>query len=228
MLVRKTMYLWKTYKRKDLLLGFLLFLEIIIIVVLAVTFIPLLYYHKIEAYGLVELNHMAKPAIFQSYCSIIRYLSLFHPGPLVVEHFTLTAPTLEHFADVKKIYLVMEIYAVLSLPVIIALMRSCLKDREVEFLKLTTIMTVLFLCIVGLFAATDFSFAFVLFHKIFFRNDYWLIDPQIDPVINIFPEAYFSDLLILIMIFLVIIHTFMMILYRRQRQRFLKENDYVK
>ena len=37
----------------------------------------------------------------------------------------------------------------------------------------------------------DFSWAFTMFHKLFFRNDYWIFDPRIDPIIIALPEELF-------------------------------------
>ena len=33
--------------------------------------------------------------------------------------------------------------------------------------------------------AVDFNKCFILFHEIMFSNDYWIFNPQLDPVINI-------------------------------------------
>lgn len=41
--------------------------------------------------------------------------------------------------------------------------------------------------------STDFSKYFVVFHKIFFSNDLWILDPSTDMLINIVPEPFFMD-----------------------------------
>lgn len=40
----------------------------------------------------------------------------------------------------------------------------------------------------------DFNSAFITFHKIFFDNDYWLLDPRTSLLINILPEGFFFDI----------------------------------
>lgn len=53
-----------------------------------------------------------------------------------------------------------------------------------------------FFAIVLLLAAlisTDFTKYFIIFHKIFFRNDLWILDPSTDLLINIVPEPFFMD-----------------------------------
>jgi integral membrane protein (TIGR01906 family) len=32
---------------------------------------------------------------------------------------------------------------------------------------------------------------FVVFHKIFFRNDYWIFDEASDPIIKVLPDEFF-------------------------------------
>ena len=41
--------------------------------------------------------------------------------------------------------------------------------------------------------STDFTKYFIIFHKIFFNNDLWLLDPTTDLLINIVPEPFFMD-----------------------------------
>lgn len=54
--------------------------------------------------------------------------------------------------------------------------------------------------IVGSLVALNWDFCFVLFHKILFRNDYWIFDPACDPVITILTDAYFLHAAALILL----------------------------
>lgn len=51
----------------------------------------------------------------------------------------------------------------------------------------------------------DWDALFTAFHKLFFRNDYWLFDPDTDPVINLLPDSYFlhclAGILVLLLFF---------------------------
>lgn len=56
--------------------------------------------------------------------------------------------------------------------------------------------TVMFFAVLAVLAgiiSTDFSKYFIVFHKIFFRNDLWMLDPRTDLLINIVPEPFFMD-----------------------------------
>lgn len=62
--------------------------------------------------------------------------------------------------------------------------------------RMLCIGTVLFLGLTALLAgiiSTDFTKYFIIFHKIFFTNDLWLLDPRTDLLINIVPEPFFMD-----------------------------------
>ena len=48
------------------------------------------------------------------------------------------------------------------------------------------------LALIGIIS-TDFSKYFIVFHKIFFNNDLWVLDPRTDMLINIVPEGFFFD-----------------------------------
>ena len=56
--------------------------------------------------------------------------------------------------------------------------------------------TALFFALTAALAAiisTDFTKYFIVFHKIFFNNDLWVLDPRTDMLINIVPEGFFFD-----------------------------------
>ena len=50
----------------------------------------------------------------------------------------------------------------------------------------------------------NWSKVFLTFHKIFFRNNYWMFDPASDPVILILPDAFFLQCVIVIAAVLVV------------------------
>lgn len=56
-------------------------------------------------------------------------------------------------------------------------------------------MGVFFLLTAGLagIISTNFTKYFIIFHKIFFTNDLWILDPATDLLINLVPEPFFVD-----------------------------------
>lgn len=74
------------------------------------------------------------------------------------------------------------------------------------------------LVLIGIIS-TDFTKYFIVFHKIFFNNDLWVLDPRTDMLINIVPEGFFFDTAARIaLVFAVIVGMFFvgnLVLYKR-------------
>ena len=67
--------------------------------------------------------------------------------------------------------------------------------------------------IAALFAlvALTFSSSFIRFHEIFFRTDTWLLNPATDNLIRMFPEAFFFDIFVRIVLTSVVFATILLI-----------------
>ena len=74
------------------------------------------------------------------------------------------------------------------------------------------------LVLIGIIS-TDFTKYFIVFHKIFFNNNLWILDPRTDMLINIVPEGFFFDTAARIaLVFAVIVVVFFVgnfVLYKR-------------
>ncbi|MBN1544046.1 DUF1461 domain-containing protein [Candidatus Woesearchaeota archaeon] len=73
--------------------------------------------------------------------------------------------------------------------------------------------------------AFTFSLAFHKFHEMFFRTDTWLLNPLTDNLIRMFPELFFYDLFIRIVLTSVIFATIMLVigfLMRLGKPRFMR------
>lgn len=51
-------------------------------------------------------------------------------------------------------------------------------------------------CIAGILVASNFNKYFLVFHKVAFRNDLWLLNPETDLLICMLPEGFFMDMII--------------------------------
>ncbi len=94
---------------------------------------------------------------------------------------------------IKLIYLSIICIAILSF----LLFKKNIKTALLYFSK-SIIRTMLFLLIllsiIYNFISKDFTKYFILFHKLFFSNDLWLLDPKTDRLINMLPEMIFMDI----------------------------------
>ncbi|EGT4138481.1 DUF1461 domain-containing protein, partial [Clostridium perfringens] len=56
----------------------------------------------------------------------------------------------------------------------------------------------------------------------FFNNDYWIFDPNKDPIINVLPESYFLFLAIFILFLVMIFSIISKIFYNLKKHKYLK------
>lgn len=166
-----------------------------------------LYYFDIQYLNIVENTGYSKEDIIKNYNYVINYLL----NPLSKEF---KLPSIEyskygqiHFKDVKRIFTSIDILLIVTgLFNIISFILN-FKNKNINFLKQTYSILIFLPIILLSFFAVDFDYSFTIFHKIFFRNDYWQFYPELDPIINILPQEFFlhSALLIVSLIFLSIL-----------------------
>lgn len=66
-----------------------------------------------------------------------------------------------------------------------------------RFLKYAALFSVIIAAGAGILAVAasiDFNACFIVFHKLFFNNDLWILDPAEDLIINILVEPFFADM----------------------------------
>ena len=61
---------------------------------------------------------------------------------------------------------------------------------------------------------------FVLFHKLFFNNDYWIFDETTDPVIRILPDGFFLHCAFMILFLIILGSVICLFCYRRQISKY--------
>ncbi len=104
-----------------------------------------------------------------------------------------------HMEDVRGLFLgglALRRICLVTIAACIALLFALKADVKRLLPGMLCIGTALFFGVLAALAAvisTDFTKYFVLFHKIFFRNDLWILDPSTDLLINIVPEPFFVD-----------------------------------
>lgn len=193
-------------RSKSKVLQFLFSLSLtLLIIVLAVKitlmFKPL-YYFDIEYLNIEALSGFSKSEIIENYNYVINYLL----SPKVQEFNLPSIPYSKfgqiHFRDVKRIFTSLDILLIITGITSVSGVILNLKRKSYDFLKRTSYMLILLPTVLLTGFMISFDKAFVVFHKIFFRNDYWQFDPDIDAIINILPQEFFfhSALMIVILI----------------------------
>ena len=171
-------------------------------VTITLNFRPL-YYHDISSLQIEETSGYSKKVIKDNYDALIDYNQFFHS-----EKLKLTMPMSRegriHFAEVKQIFVAIEIICIITLILSVFLIHHQIQHHHFEFLKTTSIISLLLPAIAGIFTFINWDFTFVLFHKIMFRNDYWLFDEATDPVITILPDTFFLHCAVLIFVLILL------------------------
>lgn len=99
-----------------------------------------------------------------------------------------------HMADVKNLFNAAKAANALILFLLFATALYLTSKKKFKQLKrgilLGTVINILAILSVFILSVLNFDFAFVLFHKIFFRNDIWLF-PSDDTLVNLFSLNFF-------------------------------------
>lgn len=109
------------------------------------------------------------------------------------------AREIAHMEDVRGLFLAaIAIRRACLIAIIagIALLLALKADIKQVLPKTLCAGTLLFFAVLAALAlliSTDFTKYFIIFHKIFFNNDLWMLDPSTDLLINIVPEPFFVD-----------------------------------
>lgn len=194
----------KNLKISNILIGLVFSIAFISIgVILSLNF-RLLYYWDVEYLNISDTSGYSKDVILENYNALIDYLSPFYKGELIFPSMISSKEGLIHFQEVKVIFNSFYLLAALSLLALACIIFYKYRKKDYKYLK-TAAYTVLILpLLVAVCVALNFEVTFILFHKIFFRNNYWIFNPVTDPVINILPETFFLHCCILIVIIVIL------------------------
>ncbi|OGO78997.1 MAG: hypothetical protein A2Y23_14720 [Clostridiales bacterium GWB2_37_7] len=81
--------------------------------------------------------------------------------------------------------------------IFIALFYYKARNKRKSFSRLliyTFVLGIIPVILLAIFMNIDFYKYFTIFHEIFFNNDLWQLEPAKDRLINMYPEAFFSDI----------------------------------
>ena len=121
-----------------------------------------------------------------------------------------------HMVDVKHLFVmgryIRNYIFVILLIFVPVFMYKKTKYRISNLLISTACVGILPVIILIILMNIDFNKYFTIFHEIFFDNDLWLLDPKVDTLVNIFPENFFYDTAIRIIIYYLTTQTLLLIL----------------
>jgi integral membrane protein (TIGR01906 family) len=174
-----------------------------------------LYYFDMQHLAIAEQSGISTSRIIANYNYTIHYL--LNPLPQTFELPSLAYSTAGriHFQDVKRLFIAVDFMFIATAVISVIGIRKNVKQRDFNFLRPAATALALFTVIPLIMFAIDFNGTFILFHKLFFRNNYWIFDPHTDPIITILPEAFFLHAALLILSIIIVGIIVMTVIYRK-------------
>lgn len=172
-----------------------------------------LYHWEIGHLSIAEDSQIEREVIKENYEVLITYLTDANVEKLNLPSFEMSKEGEIHFEDVKKIFTSLRtaLY-ILGIYSIFGILFNLFK-KQYAFLQATVIGIFSVTLTILLAAMINFDRAFVFFHKISFTNDYWIFDPELDPVITILPQEFFMHSFILIIGLVFLMSLILMLTY---------------
>lgn len=204
----------------NLLLALALTVFIISAAVVLVLNSKWLYYIDIFLLGLEKRSGMSADTISANYDALIRYNQFWYHGDLVFPTLLMSDTGRIHFQEVKQIFTVIQYLCIGSFLVsLIGIIRHGRK-RSYTYLRIAGILALGIPAVLGILAAVNWEGFFTAFHKLFFRNNYWLFDSRTDPVILILPDEYFMHCAVLILLLVLLGSLICFLTFRHFRRRY--------
>ncbi len=174
-----------------------LFLCILTVAItITINFIPL-YRFDLTYFNIPEYLGMSKETILDNYQILLDYLNKPWVSELNMPNFPSSEEGLFHFYEVKKLFLINYIVAIVSTIGSVLYLRY-IKRHQLTWKLISPFqwgMVVPFVVLIVI--ALNFDELFVAFHELFFNNDAWLFNPSTDSIILALPEAFFMHCFIL-------------------------------
>ncbi len=197
-------------------------ISIISIAVLSVLNTTVVYRYAIYKYELEKYTLLPKDILMDNYKRVISYVQNPFNKELVLNSIPMSNFGRIHFFEVKRIFIALYIMSIIFIIVMIFKIltnkNKGLGKKLIENLNNSVNIMALIFVSVSIMAMIDFDKAFYYFHKMFFRNDYWIFDSITDPIINALPEEFFAIELILIICLLLMFTLVIKILHLKNKK----------
>ncbi len=190
----------KKFKKTDILIGIVFTLLLISVGVIAAVNFRFVYYFDVKHLNIAQTSGLDTDVILENYNALIDYNSPFFKGDLQFPSLPSSPEALQHFKEVKNIFVSFYYIAAVTILLSIIIILYKAKRKEYGYLLVSSVSVLVIPVLAAAGCALNFDATFVLFHKIFFRNNYWLFDPATDPVITILPDTFFLHALIVIIL----------------------------
>ena len=114
-----------------------------------------------------------------------------------------------HMKDVKNlISLVLSVgkYSAVSFLIFLFFLNNYFSVSIASLLKKSLLIFISFSIILALAFGLFFNQVFLLFHELSFSNDLWILNPNTDYLLMMFPEVFFRDVAVMIILLSFVLH----------------------
>ena len=147
---------------------------------------------SIPLFHLTDQTGLTTSQMMHEYLKMISYLQLPWQTSLHFDFFASSSQGLQHFKDVRSLVMVNNLVMLISGVASWVVLNKLVQHKQLyNLLNPLRILVTIIIGIAGIMLV-NFDQAFIWFHQIFFRNDYWLFDPNRDEVINMLPDGFFA------------------------------------
>lgn len=160
-------------------------------------------------YALADVAKMSAAKLWENYLALMNYLINPFVGHLHMPDFPSSPSGLQHFAEVKRLFMIAFGLSLILIPAFVYFLKEHLLLVFHNGLRVVMLFP---LAIGGVAWLIGFDRFFVAFHELLFRNDAWLFDPTTDPIINVLPEQFFMHTFL---VFLLVYELIFFMMYHR-------------
>ncbi|WP_054668916.1 TIGR01906 family membrane protein [Lentilactobacillus senioris] len=148
---------------------------------------------SIPLFHLTDQTGLTTSQMMHEYLKMISYLQLPWQTSLHFDFFASSSQGLQHFKDVRSLVMVNNLVMLISGVASWLVLNKLVQNKQLyNLLNPLRILVTIIIGIAGGIMLVNFDQAFIWFHQLFFRNDYWLFDPNRDEVINMLPDGFFA------------------------------------
>ena len=205
----------KKYNAVDYILALLCTLTVVCLAVSITVWFRPLYYADIEFLDIPEKSGYSEEVCHNNYDVLIDYNVIGGTSELEFPDMEMSEHGRIHFEEVKRIFIFMQIEALAGTAVLAAVY---FRRKRKGWMHLTGFVSLAVAAAVLLAVVVDWEWAFETMHGLLFDNDYWLFNPQTDPVIKILPDRFFMHCGIMIIGLTAVLTAGLEILYRRKKK----------
>ena len=157
-----------------------------------------LYYHDMKSLGISAYSGYSEEEIRENYDALIDYNMAWKDGNLEFPTLPMSETGKIHFEEVKEIFDIFKCLALFGGILSVVGILFMAKKKEYRYLKMTAVVSCGLPVILGILVALFWDKVFVIFHKLFFDNDYWIFDYRTDPIILLLPDEFFMHCALMI------------------------------